>query len=94
MDFRFKFKRSKPTPEERRREERERRDTHKRMRGLAVGLSIPISLVAGPLGGWLIGSWLDSILGTSYWMLVLIILGTVAGFKLVVDLLARLGSEP
>jgi len=65
----------------------------KRMRSMAVGLSVPATLVSGPVAGWLIGTWLDNRLGTGYWMVVLIIIGTIAGFKLMIDMLIKLGRE-
>lgn len=93
MDFRFKYRRRPLSPEEQAGSERRERDTVLRMRGLAIGMSIPMSLAAGPLAGWLLGSWLDRWLGTAYWSLVLILLGTAAGLKLVIDMLIALSRE-
>lgn len=93
MDFRIQYNRKRSEPHEIRNEQRAERDRFKRMRGLAVGLSIPSLLVAGPLVGWLIGTWLDNRLGTAYWMVILIIAGTLAGFKAMIDMLIKLGRE-
>ncbi len=63
------------------------------MRGVAIGLSIPMGMVAGPVGGWLIGSWLDSALGTGFWMITLVCLGTVSGIWMTIEMLMKLGKE-
>lgn len=91
MDFRIKYRRGRRAPEEARAAEQRERDAALRARGLAYGLSIPISMAAGPLAGWWAGAALDSALGTSYWTPVLIVIGTAAGLKLVVDMVVRLG---
>lgn len=93
MDYRFKYDRKPPDEHERRSEDRRQGDTARRMRGLAIGLSIPFSLVAGPIAGWLIGTWLDQRLGTQYWLIVLILLCTAASIYMVIELLARLGRD-
>jgi len=93
VDFRFKYSRTPPDEHEKRGEERRQTDTTRRIRGLAVGLSIPMSLVAGPVAGWLIGGWLDRELGTGYWMTVLILLCTAASIFMVIELLAQLGRD-
>ena len=93
MDYRFKFDRKKPAEHERTNHEREERDRFKRMRGLAIGLSIPMTLIGGPVAGWLIGSWLDHALGTGFWMVVMIVLGTAAGFCAMIEMLIKLGRE-
>jgi F0F1-type ATP synthase assembly protein I len=93
VDFRFKYRRKPPDAAEQRAEERLDSDRVRRVRGLAIGLSIPLSLVAGPLAGWLAGGWLDRTLGTGYWTPVLIVLGTAAGLKMVIDMLIRLGQD-
>lgn len=91
MDFRFKFRRHRAEKHEVANEQRIERDRVSRMRGLAVGMSIPMTLIAGPLLGWLAGAWLDGYLGTSYWTAVLIILGTIAGFIGMIEMLVLLG---
>ncbi len=93
MDYRFKYDRKPPSDEQRRGEERRQSDTSRRMRGLAIGLSIPFSLVAGPVAGWLLGSWLDQRLDTQYWLIVLILLFTAASIYMVIELLAQLGRD-
>ena len=93
MDFKFRYDRKPRKENELRDERRQESDLKKRMRGLAVGLSIPSTMIAGPLLGWFIGNWLDNRLGTGYWMVVLIIIGTVAGFKVMIDMLVKLGRE-
>lgn len=93
MDFRFKFRRKRPEEGELRGEQRQEADRRKRMRGLALGFSIPMTLIAGPLLGWLIGAWLDRLLGTGHWLIVMIVLGTVAGFVGMIEALVILGRE-
>jgi F0F1-type ATP synthase assembly protein I len=93
VDFRFKYRRHRAEPHELANKERIARDRLTRMRGLAIGMSIPLTLVAGPLVGWLAGSWLDRLLGTSYWLIALIVVGTVAGFVAMIEALVVLGRE-
>ena len=93
VDYRFKYRRTRAEPHESAEEERVERDRLKRMRGLAIGVSIPMTLVAGPLVGWLVGSWLDRMLGTGYWMVILIVLGTAAGFVAMIEALIVLGRQ-
>jgi F0F1-type ATP synthase assembly protein I len=93
MDFRFKYNRRRPSPAEEAREEREEVDLVRRTRGLAVGTTIPFALASGPLFGWLVGGWLDKHYGTHFWLVTLILLGTVAGLTMTVQLLTRLNSE-
>ena len=90
VDFRFIFRRKRPDEHEQVEEARQERETVRRMRGMAMGLSIPMSLAAGPIGGWLLGDWLDKLLGTAWIMPTLAILGTLAGFKLAIDMLVKL----
>lgn len=90
MDFRFKYRRGRPAPEEKAREEREARDQSLSARRLAIGLSIPAALATGPLAGWGIGQWLDARFHTAFWMPVFILLGIAASLKMVVDQLTRL----
>lgn len=93
MDFRFKYRRGRPRPEQARTEQERERDTLRRTRGLAIGMTIPMSLIAGPLGGYFIGTWLDHAFHTSYWVAVFVILGAIAGIKMVIDMLIKLGRE-
>lgn len=93
MEHRFTYRRKKPSPEEQAEERRQERETVRRMRGMAIGLSIPMFLAAGPLGGWLIGALLDQWLGTSWIMPVLIIASTIAGFKMAIDMLLLLNKS-
>lgn len=94
MDFRFQFDRRAPAPEVK--AERRRREQQKVLIGrqLAYGLAIPSILVSGPLGGWLLGAWLDRLLGTQFVMILLVILGVVGGFWMVIDMLVRLSKTP
>jgi F0F1-type ATP synthase assembly protein I len=93
VDYRFQYRRHKPAPEELEGQKRREKDALIRARGLAIGLSIPMSLAAGPLGGWLLGSWLDRLFHTGFLTLTLILLGTVAGLKMTVDMLAKLSRD-
>lgn len=93
MDYRIKYRRKKPDEHEAKEEARRERDIVRQGRSLAMGLAIPMSLAAGPIGGWLIGEWLDKLFGTSWIMITLIILGTVAGFKLAIDMLLKISRS-
>lgn len=93
MDFRFQYRRGRPKPEQVRSEREREKDKLRRTRGLAIGMTIPLSMIAGPLGGWFIGAWLDRTFHTSYWVAVFVILGAVAGIKMVIDMLVKLGRE-
>lgn len=93
MDFRFRYRRGRPVKEELERERREEKDASLRAKQLAIGLSIPFSLLSGPIGGYFLGQWLDERLNTSYWMPVMIMIGLAAGFKMVLDQLAYLGKS-
>jgi F0F1-type ATP synthase assembly protein I len=44
------------------------------------------------LAGWWIGSWLDKQLGTQFVMILLILLGLVAGLWNAIDMVAKLNS--
>lgn len=63
------------------------------MRGVAIGMSIPMGMVGGPIGGWLVGSWLDKTLGTDFWMITLVCLGTASGIWMTIEMLIKLGKE-
>jgi F0F1-type ATP synthase assembly protein I len=93
VDYRFQFRRTRVPPEQQQEQLRKEQDTAQRMRGLAFGMVIPMSLVAGPLGGYFLGEWMDRSFHTQYWMPVLIILGMIAGIKMVIDMLVKLGRQ-
>lgn len=93
MDFRFQYRRRRSSPEEQQGEQRRESDVLLRTRGLAIGLSIPMSLAAGPLAGWLLGSWLDRTFHTGFWTLTLIVLGALAGLLMVIEMLIKLGKQ-
>lgn len=94
MDFRIKYDRKRPDKYERANEARTERDRLKRMRGLAIGLSIPMTLIGGPVAGWLLGLWMDNLFQTGYWLIVMIVLGTIAGFVAMIEMLVKLGRQP
>jgi hypothetical protein len=93
VDHRFTYRRKRPSPEELAEEQRCDREVVRQGRGLAMGLAIPMALASGPLGGWLIGAALDKWLGIAWLMPAMIILGTIAGFKLMIDMLVRLNKS-
>lgn len=93
MDFKIRYDKHPDAPKTRARRAREAResaDTSLRMRGLAYGFSIPATLASGPVCGWLIGRALDAHYHTGFWMLTLILLGTVASLSMTVQLLLKL----
>jgi F0F1-type ATP synthase assembly protein I len=93
VDFKFRYNRRRPSPSEQAREKREEADLVRRTRGLAVGTTIPFALASGPVTGWLVGGWLDRKYDTSFWLITLILLGTVAGLTMTIRLLSRLSSK-
>lgn len=93
VDFRFKYRRQRPAKEELAREVKEERDVNLRARQLAIGLSIPASLISGPLFGYFTGKWLDDHFHTGFWMITMIFLGLAGGFKMVFDQITRLGKS-
>jgi ATP synthase protein I len=69
-------------------------DNNKSFRQATVFISLPLMLLVPPLLGWLIGSHLDEIWKSSPWMtLLLVILGFVAGFREVWQMLKRFGDD-
>lgn len=93
MDFRFKYRRGRKDPAEIKEEVRQERDLQTRVRGLAIGMSIPASLVAGPVGGYFLGRLLADWLHAGYWVPIMVILGTVSGLVMVIEMLVHLGKE-
>lgn len=93
MDYKFKYDRDRPDEAKQRGMQREQKETTRRMRGMAIGLSIPASMVAGPIAGWLVGGWLDNHFGTGFWMITLILLFTAASIYTVIEMLALLGRN-
>lgn len=64
------------------------------MKQIGIFMTIPFVLALPPLLGWYVGSWLDEKLGsTPYLMYLLIILGLVAGFREVFHLIKRFSNE-
>jgi len=93
MDFRFKYRRRRKEPAEAQEEQRQERDLGLRMRGLAIGMSIPASLVAGPVGGYFIGRLMADWLHADYWVPVMVLLGTASGLYMVIEMLIKLGRN-
>jgi F0F1-type ATP synthase assembly protein I len=96
MDFRFKYRRhpdASVTPEVEQREDVLGEETERRVQGLALGLSIPSTLLGSVVAGWLLGSWLDRLLHTSFLIIVFILIGTAAGLTMTVRLLGNLNSK-
>ena len=58
------------------------------MRQIGILTALPFIMVAGPLVGYFIGGWLDRKLGTSpYLMILLIVMGIVSSGREVVKLI-------
>jgi F0F1-type ATP synthase assembly protein I len=93
MDFRFKYDRRPPPPEVEMERKRQQQQAVLGGRQLAYGLAIPSIMVSGPLGGWLLGNFLDNLLGTQFVMILLILIGTASSLKLVIDMLTRLSDS-
>jgi len=96
MDFRFKYRRHPASRHEATREERQEQEVERRSQGLAVGMGIPFTLAGGPITGWLAGAGIDKLVhtqGSHLWTIILILLGTVAGLVMTVELLSKLNRQ-
>ena len=93
MDFRFKYRRGRKEPAEAQEEQRQERDLRLRMRGLAIGMSIPASLIAGPVGGYYLGVLLKDWLHGDYWIPAMVILGMASALYMVIEMLIKLGKN-
>ena len=93
MDFRLKYNRKPPTPEQVVREEQQEEEVELRAQGLAFGLSIPATLLGSVFGGWMLGSWLDKVFQTHFLIIVFILIGTAAGLSMTIRLLSRLNQQ-
>ncbi|MEK6692427.1 MAG: AtpZ/AtpI family protein [Nitrospirota bacterium] len=64
------------------------------LRWLGVLSTVGINIVAATVIGFLIGYWLDSLLGTKPWlMIVFLILGIIAGFRNLFHILSRVTKD-
>lgn len=69
-------------------------ETARRLRQTGLLVTIPIALAAGPGAGFVIGDYLDRMLGTGPWlMIVFILLGAAAGVRQTLVVLVRAGSK-
>lgn len=71
-------------------------DEKNRQRLKMIGIygTIPFVLAIPPIVGWLIGTWLDKWLGTSpFLMYVLIVLGLIAGIREFYRILKKYGDD-
>jgi F0F1-type ATP synthase assembly protein I len=66
----------------------ERRRMYRQM-GIAMGM--PFALALGPIVGYFIGKWLDAVAHTGFLVYVFLTLGFVAGVRVVIDMVKRLG---
>jgi ATP synthase protein I len=68
-------------------------EEQKRLRQLGAYLTIPFVLAVPPILGGFIGNWLDHALETEpFLMLILIVLGFIAGFIELYRLIKRFGN--
>jgi len=69
-------------------------DDHKSFQKAGLALTLPFTLLSGPLVGFFIGDWLDGQFGTAPWLLVLfLVFGFVASAKETIRVIRRL-SKP
>lgn len=60
------------------------------LRQISVMTTIPALLLAGPVVGYLIGSYLDRLIGTEPWLvIVFIFLGMAASVRNLIDMISR-----
>jgi ATP synthase protein I len=70
--------------------ERQRRTGSGSAKGVGLGMRVVTELLAGVLGGLIVGWFLDRWLGTSPWLLItLLVLGVAAAFRNVWKLASR-----
>ncbi|MBI3947484.1 MAG: AtpZ/AtpI family protein [Armatimonadetes bacterium] len=64
------------------------------LRNAGLAMQMGLSLVAGIVVGWGIGYWLDRLLGTEPWLMVLFtLLGIASGFLEMFRIAQRLSQE-
>lgn len=62
----------------------------KLVRSVGIVTTIPMVLIAGPLAGFWIGSWIDVRFGIDPWgKSILLLLGFVASLKQVIEIIKR-----
>ena len=63
-------------------------------RQMGIAVTIPMTLLAGPLVGWFAGSWLDGKFGTKPWFLVILLaLGTIAGVRQTIKMIKDISRD-
>lgn len=68
-------------------------ENRSRVRQLGTFITIPFVLAIPPVLGWFIGRWMDGLLGsTPFVMYLMICLGFVAGFREVYRIIKRFGN--
>lgn len=66
----------------------------KLVRQMGLAITIPMMLLAGPLVGWFIGSWLDKKFGTNPWLLIiLLVLGTTASVRETIKIIKEISKD-
>ena len=74
--------------------ERKPDDKFKLARQMGIAITIPMVLLAGPLVGWFIGSWLDKKFGTEPWFLtIMLIMGLAAGIRQTIQLIKQISRD-
>lgn len=64
------------------------------MKQVGTAMMIPFLLGVPPIVGWFIGDWIDSKLGTNpYAMIILLVIGMVAGFLEVFRVIKEFGEQ-
>ena len=62
------------------------------IRTAGLGMTIPFTLLAGPLLGFLVGSWLAGLCETSWVMPTAVILGLAGSIRLTIQMLRQMSS--
>ena len=69
-------------------------DKFKLARQLGIAVTIPMVLLAGPLVGWFIGSWLDKKFGTHPWLVIIVsIMGFIAGVRQTIHMIRDISHD-
>lgn len=71
----------------------EDKERQRKLRQAGIYMTIPFVLAGPPIVGLLIGGWLDGFFGTAPWLMYsLIVLGFIAGFRDLYDIIKRFGD--
>ncbi len=68
-------------------------EKQKMVKQIGAFMTIPFVLAVPPVIGWLLGSWLDTWLGTTWLMHLFVVLGFIAGFREFYRIVKKYGDK-